>query len=472
MKKHIFRLSLRTQLLSLMLSMVILSIGSVVYLQKITEEKMLSLIQKEINGLTEAIEISMEQITATGSTNEARLMDYFNQLRKRGMEEVSIINKEQEVIQSSNPRMIGSKISVSKNEFLITARIGDGESENPKKLYSAFVPVISEGKLRGYIHVNMYFDDLVQLNRDILYERVLWVLAVFGIGVLLCILISYRYTKPIPVLIDAIRSISQGNMPNLPHVIQADISGLADSLNEMIKKLEEQKTLTEKLKLAEHQALLAQLASGIAHEIRNPLNFINLSIDHLSAMKSGETGNSTGDLGDLIKKMKIEIHRINQMIANFLDLGRELVLHPISMPIDLPVEESIRLCSHLIQNKSISIERDFCNPVPTAEIDIDRMISCFQNLIANAIDAMPNGGKVKISIRENNGYANLTFQDTGEGIGTDNLLKIFEPYFTTKKAGIGLGLAIVKRIIEAHMGSIDIESSTGRGTSVRISIPR
>jgi hypothetical protein len=275
MKKHTFRLRLRAQLLSLMLSMMILSIGSLAYMQQITEEKTLGLIQEEINGLTEAIEISIEQITATGSTNEARLMDYFNQLRKRGIEEVSIISKEQEVLQSSNPKMVGSKISVSKNEFLITARIGDGKSENPKKLYSAFVPVISEGNLMGYIHVNMYFDDLVELNQDMLYKRVVWTLAVFGIGVLLCILISYRYNKPIPVLIDAIHSISQGNMPNLPPIIQADIHGLADSLNEMIKKLAEQKTLSEKLRQSEHQAVLAQLASGIAHEIRNPLNFIS-----------------------------------------------------------------------------------------------------------------------------------------------------------------------------------------------------
>jgi len=466
-----FRLSLRIQLLIVMLSMMVLSVGSLAYLQEVSEDKMLDLIQDEISGLTKAIEISVERITAAGSTSEVRLKNYFDQLKKRSIEEVSILSDQQEVILSSNPQLIGSKISVSKNEFLITAKIGGDEKGNPKKLYSAFVPVISKGKLEGYIHISMYFDDLEKLSREMLYRRVFWMLPIFGIGVLFCIFISYRYTKPISILIEAIRSISLGKMPKLPTIPQADISGLADSLGDMINKLEEQKTMEEKLKRSEQQAMLAQLASGIAHEIRNPLNFISLSVDHLGTLESMGATDGQGGPGDLIRKTKAEIHRVNQMVTNFLDLGREFVLHPIRIRADLPVEEALSLNQQLIRDRGITLEKNYCHPVPVVEIDIDRMKSCFQNLITNAADAMPGGGMLRIFIKENKGVVELVFEDTGEGIRPDDLSKIWEPYFTTKKTGTGLGLAISKRIIEAHGGSIEISSTPGTGTCARVSIP-
>jgi signal transduction histidine kinase len=472
MLKHPFHLSLRTQLLAVMLSMLALSVGSIAYLQNVAEDKMFDLIQEEISGLTKAIEISVEQITAVGSTDEARLKDYIDKLRKRGIKEVSILSDQQEVILSSNPQIIGSKISVSKDEFLIMAKIGEDEEGKPKKIYNAIVPVISKGKLKGYIHVSMYFDDLEKLSQEMLVKRLVWMFPVFGIGVLLCIIISYRYMKPIRVLIDAIRSIAQGKMPSLPSIPQTDVSGLAESVRDMIQKIDEQKIVEEKLKRAEHQAMMAQLASGIAHEIRNPLNFIGLSVDHLSTLKSMDASDTGEAPRDLIKKIKSEIQRLNQMVTNFLDLGREFVLHPIPLRADLPVEEALGLSSPLIKDRSISVERDYCRPVPVVEIDIDRMKSCFQNLINNAIEAMPNGGMLRVIIRENAGFVYLTIEDTGEGITQEDLLKVYEPYFTKKKTGIGLGLSIAKRIMEAHKGKIDIISTPGRGTRVRVSVPR
>jgi signal transduction histidine kinase len=230
--------------------------------------------------------------------------------------------------------------------------------------------------------------------------------------------------------------------------------------------------LEEKLKRAEYQAELAQLASGIAHEIRNPLNFISLSVDHLKNVKSLATADGESGPEELIRKIKTEIKRVNQMVANFLDLGRELVLHPISLRVDLPVEEALGLNGQIIRDRSIAIERHYCDPAPVVDIDIDKMKSCFQNLVVNAVESMPNGGTLRISISESAGSANLAFEDSGEGILPDNLPKLFEPYFTTKKKGIGLGLAIAKRVVESHQGSLDITSTPGRGTCVRVSLPR
>lgn len=470
MKRHFFQFNLRSQLMTVMLLMMIISMGSLIYLQKITEDKIFTLIQEEITGLTEAMEISVEQITAKGSTNEARLKSYYEQLNKRGIEEVSILSESQEVIESTNPKMIGSRVSVAKNELLIMQKIGDANDGGQKKIYKAFVPVLSEGNLKGYIHVSMYFDDLDKISREMFYKRAAWMIPVFGMGVLLCIIISYRYTRPISVLIEAMRSITQGKTPALPSIPQAEIGNLAESLKNMVIKLEEQKVMEKRLKQIEHQAILAQLASGIAHEIRNPLNFISLSIDHLSTFKSLKEDKRENPLG-LLKKVKTEIGRVNQMVMNFLDLGREMILYPIRLRADLSVENVLELCCLILRDRNITVTKDYCEPMPEVEIDIDKMKSCFLNLINNAADSMVKGGLLKISIIPQNGFVIYLFEDTGEGIEPEDLPKIYEPYFTTKKTGTGIGLAIAKRVVDAHGGEINIESNPGEGTKVRVAIP-
>lgn len=470
MIKSLFRINLRTQLLIVMLFLIAASLGSLVYLQQVTEDRVFDLIQERINGLSKAIEISMEQMTATGKTKEDRLKEYVNQLKKKGIQQVSIISSDQEVLQSSNPQLVGSKISVSKNEFLITAKIGE-EAGKPMKVYNAFVPVISKNELEGYINITMYFDDLDKLYRDSFYRRVAWMIPIFGIGVLLCIIISYRFTKPINLLVDSIHSISQGKKPVLPKIPNADISGLADSIDIMINKFEEEKIMREKIKSIENQAMLAQLASGIAHEIRNPINFISLSIDHLGSLQQVKNADHNGLIGDLFKKMKIEIKRVNQMMMNFLDLGRELTLTKMPFRVDILLEETLGFSSQMIKDRDIKIERIYCDPIPFMDVDMDKIKSCFQNVINNAADSMPNGGTLRVSITEAGGFTRIDFQDTGQGVQPDDLPKIYQPYFTTKKTGTGLGLAISKRIIEAHEGKIEINSSPGVGTGVRISLP-
>ena len=158
------------------------------------------------------------------------------------------------------------------------------------------------------------------------------------------------------------------------------------------------------------------------------------------------------------------------MVTNFLDLERPFVLHPMFLKADLALEEVRSLNTPLFNDRGISVERDYCDPIPVVEIDIAKMKSCFQNLIANAVEAMPHGGTLRTVIMESAGWVQLRFEDSGEGIRPENLPKLFEPYFTTNRKGIGLGLAIARRVIESHQNSIDVTSSVGGGTRVTISL--
>jgi signal transduction histidine kinase len=218
------------------------------------------------------------------------------------------------------------------------------------------------------------------------------------------------------------------------------------------------------LKKSEREALLGQLAAGIAHEIRNPLNFISLSLSHLRNVPPEEQE-------VLITKIKEEIERINNLLNNFLNLGRELIINPVKIGIENLIEEVLTIISSKLKERGIEVIKDFSSPLPEVNIDIDKMKSCFLNILNNSIEAMPEGGKIKISIFKEDNFIVCKFADTGRGIKSDEMKHIFEPYFTTKPTGLGLGLAITQRIILAHGGNIDIESEFGKGTVVTLKLP-
>ncbi|MFH1076533.1 MAG: HAMP domain-containing sensor histidine kinase [Pseudomonadota bacterium] len=460
------RLSLRTQLLVLMLFMMFVSLGALAYSQVKSERKILSFIEDHIDDLTNAIQVSVDQITAKGKTDEARLKDYTAKLAKKGIKEVSILSSDQKVIMSSNQRRVGSKISVAKKQLFIQASLG-GEGDTSKKFYNVNMPVMAEGSLLGYIHINMYLGDFESLSKEMHYSRMAILVPLFGIGILLCIFISYQYTKPISSLIKSMRSLADGVPPSLPDNLQGEMAQLAGSLTEAVHRLREQKSIEEKLKKAEQQAQLAHLSSGIAHEIRNPMNFIGLTLDHIATLPPVRTNN---ELSELIQKMKKEIKRLDQMVSNFLDLGRELRLYPIPLRGDLPVEDVLGLNQKRLKERGITVKKDYVKPVPVVIVDIDKIKSCFSNIIGNAIDAMYAGGVLTISIKKESDNVCFEFNDTGQGIPPDKIARIFEPYFSAKEGGIGLGLAITKRIVEAHGGAIEVQSKIGTGTMIKVTI--
>lgn len=127
------------------------------------------------------------------------------------------------------------------------------------------------------------------------------------------------------------------------------------------------------------------------------------------------------------------------------------------------------LCSVLV--KTLKLNTDFAKNIPPLNLDKEQIKACILNVVSNAIQAMPSGGRLFVSTAVSDGFVSLRIKDTGEGIKAADIDKVFNPYFTTKTAGIGLGLAITKRIIEEHKGRIDVESSYGNGAVVSIQFP-
>jgi hypothetical protein len=476
--KSVFRsLSLRTQLLLILLFLLLISIGSLTIIYTRAEEALLDKVGENIDDITRAIQISVEELTYRGDST-ARLKSYVDMLNKKGIKEISIVSDKSEVIASSDPRKIGTtqkptdrRPAARKKDLMITARLGDEHRSGTQRLYNIIMPVAIKGQNIGYIHINMALDDYRLLQNRNQIKRILSMIFAFTIGIIVCLVIADKYTEPIKRIAMASRKIAMGELVKIRATDRKDeIGTLVTSFNEMVEKLDEQKGLEEKLKKSDQLSLIGQLSSGIAHEIRNPLNFLTLSIGHIKERVTEEPISGKEELIELLDSLLKEIYRVNELIHNFLFLGKSITLHKEDVsPADL-VNEALVMVNDKIRG-GIDISLACRDGTDAIYCDREYMRLCVINLVINAVQAIQESGRVHIECGGGDGMTYLSVSDDGEGIAKDELDKIFEPYYSTKKLGIGLGLAITKRFVEEHGGTISAESGMGKGTIMTIRLP-
>jgi two-component system sensor histidine kinase HydH len=229
----------------------------------------------------------------------------------------------------------------------------------------------------------------------------------------------------------------------------------------MIRELEQKVILSEKF------AALGRLSAGVAHEIRNPLNSIRGFIQYFQKKLSLEEEDYR--YTDL---MITEVDRLNRVISKLLAFSkpREPRLS-IRSPYEI-LDHCIRVIEREAQGEGLELIRTTCaDEMPLVLMDTDQITQVFLNILINAVEATPKGGKIFVKCEmDEPGRLRISVEDTGEGIPKENIDKLFDPFFSTKKKGTGLGLAIVKSIIEAHDGEIDVESEPGKGTRFIITL--
>jgi len=235
----------------------------------------------------------------------------------------------------------------------------------------------------------------------------------------------------------------------------------------IMRDLSEIRRLQDEVRRQEKLAAMGGLAAGVAHEVRNPLS----SIKALATFFAGQFDDSS-ESHEAAKVMVQEVDRLNRVITELLEFSRPTDLKRQASDVGLLISRSIQLVQQDATNKSIDISAQTEDDICSAWIDPDRFTQCLLNLYLNAIQAMENGGTltVKSAVGEAE-KVNIVVIDTGRGISPEQINKIFDPYYTTKSKGTGLGLAIVEKIIEAHGGQIEVNSTLDKGTSFLISIP-
>jgi two-component system, sporulation sensor kinase E len=216
---------------------------------------------------------------------------------------------------------------------------------------------------------------------------------------------------------------------------------------------------------------LTLLAAGVAHEIGNPLNSLNIHLQLIEREARNLDGSKRAELQESVEVARAEVNRLDSIISQFLRAIRPTRPQLRPENVNSIVEEAVRFFTPEIKDRDMVVEHELRSDLPLLELDRDQMKQAFYNVIKNSFEAMKARGILRIRTDMDESHVIVRFTDTGGGISAENLSRVFEPYFTTKTSGTGLGLLIVRRIVREHGGELSIESSEGKGLTLTIRLP-
>ena len=304
------------------------------------------------------------------------------------------------------------------------------------------------------------------------------VLLVAGAGAVaicgaLLVVLTYTVQRPMVELQQKIAQLGGGDLSAAVSFAHRndEIGDLGRNFNQMVEQLRESRTEIERLhrtqmSRAEHLATLGEMATGLAHEIRNPLAGIAGVIEIISRDLP-----STSPARSVVKDVRQEIARINQIVTDLLQTARP---HPPKVrksDLNTTVEHAVMLGRQQGLAKSVNIKLQKDPTLPEVEHDSDQVHQVLLNLLLNALQAVGKDGEICVTLERRADSVAIEVADNGRGIAPDHLPNIFRPFFTTKGDGTGLGLSLARRIVEDHHGRIDVTSTVGKGTTFAVVLP-
>jgi two-component system NtrC family sensor kinase len=320
-------------------------------------------------------------------------------------------------------------------------------------------------------------DEAFSVASRMLYQVFAFVALVIIVAIILAYLLEKRITAPITALINGAKRYAEGDLDFRIKIEKyEEIEMLAREFNSMAAGLLENQ---RKLRRIERLAAMSKFATLVSHEIRNPLNSMNINMQILKR----EMENPRGDAEKKQKYFDIivsEINRMDNLIKNFLMISRPPRFDFLPNNIHDILDQVILMHKANAEQQNVVILKEYQRGQNLVNVDHDQMKQVFHNIIINALQAMPEGGQLTVKTRikrnkdrsgQNWSFLCIEFKDTGIGIPADKVNEIFEVYYTMKKTGTGLGLAIARQIIEGHFGSIQVKSELGKGAIIIINIP-
>lgn len=356
----------------------------------------------------------------------------------------------------------------------MTFKIPWSSDQADDELFRA-IPLRGLGKdrtLLGILLIGTSQRSYVELKRHIRASALL----VGGGGIVLAILLSSwaaaRVTRPVEQLARAAQDVAAGNWDTRVEVPGNDeVSQLADSFNRMTSELLSHR---ERLVQAERVAAWRELARRLAHELKNPLFPLQLTVENLvrARLQSPEQFDEVFREGS--RTLLAEISNLKSIIGRFSEFSK--MPHPQLQPV--PVNEALRNVAQLFQAQlqapgraPIACKLELDEGLDPIAADPDLLHRAISNLVLNAMDAMPNGGTLTLRSRRSDGKVVIEVADTGSGLTREECERIFTPYYTSKQHGTGLGLAIVQSVVSDHGGRISVQSEPGQGTTFVIELP-
>jgi signal transduction histidine kinase len=327
-------------------------------------------------------------------------------------------------------------------------------------------------ELLGVLLIGSSQQEVVKLERRILDLA----LGVVGMGLFFGLLLSWwgaaRVTRPVRKLAEGAREVSGGNWGARVNVRgRNEIGQLADAFNRMTAQLTEQR---EQLVQAERVAAWRELARRLAHELKNPLFPLQTTVENLRRAKEQNPEQFEEVFRESTEILLSEIENLKNIVGRFSDFAR--MPQPELAPVN--ANDLVRGVVKLFEAQFGAVGRPPITPelhleegLPTIQADAALLHRAIENLVLNAMDAMPAGGVLMLRTTQKDGGVDLEISDTGSGLTQEECQRLFTPYYTTKQHGTGLGLAIVQSVVSDHGGRITVESETGVGTSFHIHLP-
>jgi len=231
--------------------------------------------------------------------------------------------------------------------------------------------------------------------------------------------------------------------------------------------LESRERISTQLQVSERMSAIGRIMSGVAHEVKNPLNSMRLWIETLKEFIPADEELPK----EAVRVLDSEIDRLDTVVKRFLDFTHPVELHPEETQLAALIDEVVGVARPQMERAKVEVATHYAKALPAARVDRELIRQALLNLVLNAVEAMPEGGRLTLTLERHGDMAEIQVKDTGRGISPEHRNRIFQLFFTTRPGGSGIGLASTFRTIQLHNGAIDFETEMGRGTSFRIELP-
>ncbi len=450
---------------------------TLVYFQ--TRNETLDEADASYQAIAKAIEVGQTQIGPEGWKDPKVLEDYTAALGARGLRDIKVTDETGKPLFEPTPPAAKRRARKPNGpkDIVISGVIGSGPTNR-----SLSVPIVVEGRLRGHVEIAYNLENIRVAPRGQFPPAPLRPSRGFRARSRRSCS-SSRATRRgrSTTLADGAARVAEGRLDvTVPVDRDDEVGRLASTFNRMTEKLRERQELEFRLAAAERRAEIGHLASGLAHEIKNPLNALSLGLDVLRRRHAPAEAAAAAEYVGRIEALREEIDRLASLINNFLAYGRPLQLTLAPTDLSAVVARTLADLSETAARAHVSFDVRLPAARPSVPADANLMKSSVWNLVQNGIQSMErHGGTLAVSVATEPGVDDagrrllLTVADEGPGIAEADLPRLFDPYFSKKDGGVGLGLAMVKRIVEEHGGRVSAENRTDgkTGAVFRVSLP-